>query len=164
MNNNNSNENLRNKINFHRASINHMHRQGLSAHYIAGATIHHEAQIRDLQRELNRRTAARRAVAKSHWKKLGGYVGARGIVGYLRRLSMAPPTRGGAGYTRLMRQTGVGRRNTRNVGTSMSPRRRSPSRSPNKRSPNKRSPGRSPSRSPNKRSPNKRSPGRSPRR
>ena len=150
MNNNNSNENLRNKINFHRASINHMHRQGFSAHYIAGAAIHHEAQIRALQRELNRRTAARRAVAKGHWKKLGGYVGARGIVGYLQQLSMAPPTRGGAGYMRLMRQTGVGRRNTRNVGTSMSPRRRSPSRSPN--------------RSPRRRSPNKRSPGRSPRR
>jgi hypothetical protein len=87
-------------------------------------------------------------VAKGHWKKLGGYVGARGIVGYLQRLSMAPPTSGGAGYRRLMGRTGVGRPNTKNVGTSVSPRRRSASRSrsPRRRSPNKRSPGRSPKR------------------
>jgi len=136
--NNNNNENLRTKINFHRASINRMHRQGFSARYIANATIHHEAQIRAFQRELNRRTALKRTKAKGHWKTLSKHVGARGIVGYLQRLSMAPPTRGGAGYRRLMRQTGVGRPNTRNIGTSTSPkRRRSPNGSP-RRSPKRR--------------------------
>jgi hypothetical protein len=147
--NNNSNENLRNKINHHQASINHMHRQGFSANYIARTTPYHEAQIRALQRELNRRVKAK---AQARWKKVRGHVGARGIVGYLQRLSMMPPTRGGAGYLRLMRQTGIGRPSTRNVGTSTSPR----------RSPRRRSPSRS--RSPRRRTPNKRSPGRSPRR
>jgi len=138
--NNNSNENLRNRINFHRASINHMHRQRFSRNYIEGATTHHEAQIRELQRRLNNRAAARRARAQGHWKKVRGQVTARGLIEYLQSLSMRPPTRGGAGYERLMRATALGRRGTRNVGTSTSPRRTpSPRRS---RSP--RSPGRSP--------------------
>lgn len=123
MNNNNNNQNLRNKINHHQASILYMHRQGFSDNYIAGATIHHEAQIRALRRELNRRAAIRRNKAKGHWKTLGKHVRARGVVGYLQRQTMRPPTRGGAGYQRLLRQTNLGKKRTRSVGTSISPRR-----------------------------------------
>ena len=82
--------------------------------------------IPNLKRQIaNRR---RRNAAKRHWGRVKQHVTARGVVGYLQRLSMAPPTRGGAGYLRMMRQTNVGKKRTRSVGTSMSPNRRSPKR------------------------------------
>ena len=123
-----NNENLRNKISHHQMSINHMYRQGFSAQYIAGAKMHHEAQIAALQRELNRRAAARREVAKGHWKKLGGGATALSIIKYLRNAAYRAP--GGSAYKRIAGQTTYRRRN----------------RSPSRRSPNKRSPGRSPRR------------------
>lgn len=145
MNNGRSNENLREELEGRQMALMHLNMIGGRANY----KNFHNTQIAALQRELNRRAKAR---AQARWKKVRGHVGARGIVGYLQRLSMMPPTRGGAGYMRLMRQTGIGRPSTRNVGTSTSPR----------RSPRRRSPSRS--RSPRRRTPNKRSPGRSPRR
>ena len=77
--------------------------------------------IPNLRRQIaNRR---RRNAAKRHWGRVKQHVTARGVVGYLQSLSMAPPTRGGAGYRRMMSQTNVGKKRTRSVGTSMSPRR-----------------------------------------
>ena len=121
-----NNANLRNRINGHESSIRRLKNQGFSSNFVKAHVNYHKREIAALKSELNRRAAVKRAKAKKHWKTLGSHVGARSIVGYLQRLSMAPPTRGGAGYQRLMRQTRVGR-NTKNVGTSMSP---SPRRSP----------------------------------
>ena len=141
--NNNSNENLRNKINHHQASINHMHRQGFSANYIARTTPYHEAQIRALQRELNRRAKAK---AQARWKKVHGAATALSVVNYWHKRTHRAPGPGNVGgraYRRIAGQTTYRRRSP-----SSSPRRRSPSRSrsPRRRTPNKRSPGRSPRR------------------
>lgn len=80
---------------------------------------------------LRRRIAAKRRqnAARRHWSTLRKSVTARGIVRYLQNATMRPPNAGGAGYRRMMRQTNVGKKRTRNVGTSTSPR-RSPNRSP----------------------------------
>jgi hypothetical protein len=102
--------------------------------------------IPNLRRQI--KAAEAKAAAKRRWNAVRRHVTARGIVEYMHAASMRPPTRGGAGYERLMRATVLGRPNTRNVGTSTSPRRTpSPARSrspPKNRSP--RSPGRSPRR------------------
>lgn len=123
MNNNNSNENLRNKINHHERSINRLKTQGFSRNFAKSHINYHQSEITALKRELNRRTAARRAKAQGRWKTLRGHVGARGIVRYLQKAAMRPPNAGGAGYRRMARQTNVGKKRTRSVGTSMSPRR-----------------------------------------
>lgn len=102
--------------------------------------------IPNLRRRI--KAAEAKEAARRRWKAVRRHVTARGIVGYLQAASMRPPTRGGAGYERLMRATALGRPITRNIGTSTSPRRTpSPARSrspPKNRSP--RSPGRSPRR------------------
>jgi hypothetical protein len=131
MNNGRSNENLREELEGRQMALMHLNMVGGRENY----KNFHRTQIAALQRELNRRAAARRAKAQGHWKKVRGQVGARGIIGYLQSLSMAPPNRntaGGAAYRRLVGQTTYKPRNR--------------SRSPRRRSPNKRSPGRSPRR------------------
>ena len=80
--------------------------------------------IPNVQRQIaNRR---RRNAAKRHWGRVRQHVTARGVVGYMQRRTMRPSSPGGAGFQRLMRQTGVGKKSTRSVGayTSPSPKRR----------------------------------------
>ena len=84
--------------------------------------------IPNLKRQITNRRA--RNAAKRHWGRVKQHVTARGVVGYMQHLSMAPPTRGGAGYRRMMRQTNVGKKRTRSVGTSVSPKRRNKGTSP----------------------------------
>ena len=127
---NNNNGNLHNKIIHHERSIRYLKNQGFSANFIKAHTTYHKSEIAALKRELNRRAALKRNKAKGHWKTLGKHVGARRIIGYLQRVTMRPPNAGGAGYHRIMRQTNVGKKRTRSVGTSISPKRRNTGTSP----------------------------------
>jgi hypothetical protein len=77
-----------------------------------------------IRREISNKR--KRNAAKRHWGRVKQYVTARGVVGHLQKLTMRPPNAGGSGYRRMMRQTNVGKKRTRSVGTSMSPTRRSP--------------------------------------
>lgn len=77
--------------------------------------------IPNVQRQIaNRR---RRNAAKRHWGVVRKHVTARGITNWLYKTSMRPSSPGGAGFQRLMRGTGVGKKSSRSVGTYMSPRR-----------------------------------------
>lgn len=69
--------------------------------------------------------AKRRAAAKRGWNAVRKHVKARGIVSFLYRRTMRPPSSpGGRGFQRLARQTNVGGKSARrSVGTSTSPRR-----------------------------------------
>ena len=78
--------------------------------------------------------AKRRAAAKKHWAAVRKHVTARGITSFLYSRSMRPMSPGGKGFQRLMRQTGVGKPNTKNAATSP---RRSPN-SPQRRTPSRR--------------------------
>lgn len=126
MNNGRSNTNLMEELEGRQMALMHLNSTGGRQDY----KNFHRKQIRGIERELNRRAALKRNKAKGHWKALGKHVGARGIVGYMQRRTMRPPNTntGGAGYRRMMRQTNVGKKRTRSVGTSMSPNRRSPKR------------------------------------
>lgn len=75
--------------------------------------------IPNLKRQIaNRR---RRNAAKRHWGRARQHAKAHGIIRYLQMATMRPPNAGGAGYRRMLRQTNVGKKRTRSVGTSMSP-------------------------------------------
>ena len=128
MNNGRSNENLREELEGRQMALMHLNMIGGRENY----KNFHRSQIAALQRELNRRAAARREVAKGHWKKLGGGATALSIIKYLRNSAYRAP--GGAAYKRIAGQTTYRRRSPN----------RNRSRSPRRRSPNKRSPGRSP--------------------
>ena len=92
-----------------------MHRQGFSAHYIAGATIHHEAQIRALQRELARRWRAA-AVARNEPRRR--VRAAKVIQKAFKNMYHAPSNRMGTlhgrGYRKTMAQL-RGHANTENL-------------------------------------------------
>lgn len=90
----------------------------------------HTTLVTETIPNLKRQIANRRRsnAAKRHWGRVKQHVTARGVVGYLQAATMRPPNAGGAGYRRMMRQTNVGKKRTRSVGTSMSPKNRSPKR------------------------------------
>jgi hypothetical protein len=118
--NNRNNENLRNQMEAYTNMRNKLQRNKAMPNYQK----YYTNAIAAIKLELNRRAKLK---AKGHWKTLKGHVRARGLVGYLQRQTMRPPTRGGAGYQRLLRQTNLGKKRTRSVGTSMSPKRRNTS-------------------------------------